>query len=147
MTNVVGMNAIVTIDEGGVTITPTHGVHGGTTRTIAWADVGGVTIAPAAFGARPKLMIAEKGGTPPSMVIVPVGKDEEFAALKAEMVRRVVGAGAPLLQPGDSVLVANGVDEGRRDSASLRAVHGTHLLVTLEDGTDRWVAREDVTRA
>ena len=135
------MNAVVTLDDGGVTITP---VHGGATKTIAWAAVGGVTIAPAAFGARPKLVIAEKGGASPSTVIIPVGKDEEFAAAKAEMVRRVVGAGAPLFQPGDSVVVSSA---GRRDSASLRAVHGTHLLVTLEDGTDRWVEREDVTHA
>lgn len=141
MTNVVGMNAIVMLDDNGVTVTQ---VHGGAMRTIAWTGVGGVTIAPAAFGARPKLVIAEKGGAEPVMVIVPMGKDEEFAALKAEMVRRVVGAGAPLLQPGDSVLVSK---EGRRDSASLRAVHGTHLLVTLEDGTDRWVERDEVTRA
>lgn len=144
MTNVVGMNAIVELDDAGVSITQ---VHGGETKTIAWSAVGGVTIAPAAFGARPKLVIAEKGGAAPSSVIVPVGKDEEFGALKAEMVRRVVGAGAPLLQPGDSVLVSNGATSGRRDSASLRAVHGTHLLVTLEDGTDRWVERDDVTRA
>ena len=141
MTNVVGMNAIVALEESGVTITQ---VHGGATKTIAWTDVGGVTIAPAAFGGRPKLVIAEKGGAAPSTVIVPMGKDEQFAALKAEMVRRVVGTGAPLFQPGDTVLVSN---EGRRDSASLRAVHGTHLLVTLEDGTDRWVERDDVTRA
>lgn len=141
MTNVVGMNAIVALDDGGVTVTQ---VHGGATKTIAWTEVGGVTIAPAAFGARPKLVIAAKGGGEPVMVIVPMGKDEDFAALKAEMVRRVVGAGAPLLQPGDAVLVANA---GRRDSASLRAVHGTHLLVTLEDGTDRWVERDEVTRA
>jgi hypothetical protein len=141
MTNVVGMNAIVTLDEAWVTISQ---VHGGATRTIAWGDVGGVTIAPAAFGARPKLVIAEKGGAAPSSIVIPFGKDEEFAALKAEMVRRVVGAGAPLLQPGDAVVVAN---SGRRDSASLRAVHGAHLLVTLEDGTDHWVDRDDVTRA
>ena len=135
------MNAIVTLDDAGVSITQ---VHGGDTRTIAWSDVGGVTIAPAAFGARPKLVIAEKGTAGPSTVIVPVGKDEEFGALKAEMVRRVVGVGAPLFQPGDAVVVAK---EGRRDSASLRAVHGTHLLVTMEDGTDRWVEREDVSHA
>jgi hypothetical protein len=141
MNKVVGMNAVVMLDDAGVMITQ---VHGGATKTIAWSDVGGVTIAPAAFGARPKLVVAEKGGGTPSTVIVPVGKDEEFAALKAEMVRRVVGAGAPLFQPGDSVVVANGA---RRDSANLRAVHGTHLLVTLEDGTDRWVEREDVSRA
>ena len=141
MTNGVGMNAIVSLDEAAVTITQ---VIGGATKTIAWTDVGGVTIAPAAFGARPKLVVAEKGGAVPSTVIVPVGKDEEFAALKAEMVRRVVGAGAPLFQPGDAVLVSS---EGRRDSASLRAVHGTHLLVTLEDGTDRWVDRDEVTHA
>jgi hypothetical protein len=141
MTKVVGMNSVVTLDDAGVTITP---VHVGETKTIAWSAVGGVTIAPAAFGARPKLVIAEKGGAPPSTVVVPAWKDEEFAALKAEMVRRVVGAGAPLFQPGDSVLVSS---PGRRDSASLRAVHGTHLLVTLEDGTDRWVERADVTHA
>jgi hypothetical protein len=141
MNKVVGMNAIVTLDDAGVTMSQ---VHGGATKTIAWSNVGGVSIAPAAFGARPKLVIAEKGGVAPSTVIVPVGKDEEFAALKAEMVRRVVGAGAPLFQPGDPVVVSNG---GRRDSASLRAVHGTHLLVTLEDGTDRWVERDDVRHA
>ena len=141
MTNVVGMNAIVSLADDGVTISQ---VRGDEARTIRWADVGGVTIAPAPFGVRPKLVIAEKGGAAPATVIVPVGKDEEFAALKAEMVRRVVGTGAPLFQPGDSVVVAT---EGRRDSASLRAVHGTHLLVTLEDGTDRWVERDDVTRA
>jgi hypothetical protein len=141
MNKVVGVNAFVMLDDAGVTITQ---VHGGAMKTIAWSDVGGVTIAPAAFGARPKLVVAEKGGATPSTVIVPVGKDEDFAALKAEMVRRVVGAGAPLFQPGDAVVVSNG---GRRDSASLRAVHGTHLLVTLEDGTDRWVEREDVSRS
>lgn len=141
MTNVVGMNAIVSLADDGVTISQ---IRGDDARTIRWGDVGGVTIAPAPFGARPKLVIAEKGGAAPSTVIVPVGKDEEFAALKAEMVRRVVGTGAPLFQPGDSVVVAA---DGRRDSASLRAVHGTHLLVTLEDGTDRWVERDEVTRA
>ena len=141
MTNVVGMNAIASLDDAGVTV---RQMHGDETRTIAWSDVGGVTIAPAVFGARPKLVIAEKGGAAPATVIVPVGKDEEFAALKAEIVRRVVGAGAPLLQPGDSLLVSR---DGRRDSASLRAVHGTHLLITLEDGTDRWVERDEVTRA
>lgn len=142
MTKVVGMNAVVTLDDGGVTITP---VHGGAPKAIAWSAVGGVTIAPATFGARPKLVIAEKGGGRPSTVIVPVGKDLDFAAAKAEMVRRVVGAGAPLFQPGDAIVVASG--GGRRDSASLRAVHGTHLLVTLEDGTDRWVEREEVRHA
>lgn len=141
MTKVGGMNAVVTLDDAGVTITP---IHGGAPKSIAWSAVGGVTIAPATFGARPKLVIAEKGGASPSTVIVPVGKDEEFAAAKAEMVRRVVGAGAPLFQPGDTVVVSS---DGRRDSASLRAVHGTHLLVTLQDGTDRWVEREDVTHA
>src|SRR5688500_9355116 len=110
MTNVVGMNAIVTLEDAGVTITQ---VHGGATKTMAWTDVGGVTIAPATFGGRPKRVIAEKGGGAPSTVIVPMGKDEEFAALKAEMVRRVVGTGAPLFQPGDTVVVAT---EGRRDS-------------------------------
>jgi hypothetical protein len=141
MTNVVGMNAIVSLDEACVTITQ---VHGGAARSIAWTDVGGVTIAPAPFGVRPKLVIAEKGGAAPATVIVPIGKDDEFAALKAEMVRRVVGTGAPLFQPGDAVVVST---DGRRDSASLRAVHGTHLLVTLEDGTDRWVERDEVSRA
>lgn len=142
MTKLVGMNAAVMLDDVGLTITP---MHLGETKTIAWSAVGGVTIAPATFGARPKLVIAEKGGGTPSTVIVPLGKDDEFAAAKAEMVRRVVGSGAPLFQPGDAVVVAT--RGGRRDSASLRAVHGTHLLVTLEDGTDRWVEREDVTRA
>ena len=91
MTNVVGMNAIASLDDAGVTV-----------------------------------------------------RQMQFAALKAEIVRRVVGAGAPLLQPGDSLLVSR---DGRRDSASLRAVHGTHLLIRLEDGTDRWVERDEVTRA
>lgn len=138
MTNLVGVNATVTLDEDGITIDP---LHLGERKSIGWRDVGGVTIAPAAFGARPKLVITEKGSSAPSFVVVPPGKEEAFAALKAEMVRRVVGAGAPLFQPGDSVVV------GRRDSASLRAVHGTHLLVTLEDGTDRWVERDDVSHA
>lgn len=141
MTKVVGVNATIMLDDESVTIVQ---AHGGGTKTIAWGAIGGVTIAPATFGARPKLVVAEKGSSSPAFVIVPMGKDAEFAALKAEMVRRVVGAGAPLFQPGDAVLVET---DGRRDSASLRAVHGTHLLVTLEDGTDRWVERADVTHA
>jgi hypothetical protein len=139
MTKVVGVNATITLGDETLTIAS---LHGGAVTTIEWNDVGGVTLAPAPFGVRPKLAILAKGSSTPTFVIVPMGKDAEFAALKAEIVRRVVGAGAPLFQPGDTVLVSN---EGRRDSASLRAVHGTHLLVTLPDGTDKWVEREDVS--
>jgi hypothetical protein len=162
-----GANATISLTHAGVTIK-----HALTRRekTIAWSDVGGVHLEPGNWLTRPKLFVITKreaqfAGSNFSLlrgaagkeaaqwfVVVPLGQDERFAALKDEIIRRVVHAKtnagaieASAFQPGDGVLVA--WSDGQRYAASLRAVEGAQLLVAFPNGSEHWVAREHVSRA
>jgi hypothetical protein len=83
-------------------------------------------------------------------VVVPMGQDQHFAALKDEIVRRatqeIMAANgyAPSMSPGDAVFVA--WSDGQRYSASLRAIHGKQALVAFPNGSEQRVDREYVSR-
>jgi len=160
-----GVSATITLDDNGVTIK-----HSLTRRskTIAWTDIGGVHIQAGSFLTRPKLFVVSKreaayansdfrllkdmAGSEAAdwFVVVPMGQDQHFAALKDEIVRRATqdilaanGIG-PSMSPGDAVLVA--WSDGQRYSASLRALHGKQALVVFPNGSEQWVGREHVSR-
>lgn len=160
-----GTNATISLHQGGVTIK-----HSLTRRekTIAWNDVGGACIKPGTFLTRPKLVVMTKrevayansnfevlkdaAGTQVAewFVVVPMGQDQHFAALKDEIVRRVTQdvmaahGYAPSMSPGDTVLVA--WSDGQRYPANLRALHGAQALVAFPNGSEQWVGREHVSR-
>ena len=156
-----GVNATIALSQSGVTIK-----HSLTRRekTIAWNDVGGVHLEPGNWLTRPKLFVITKkeaafagsdftilqraAGSEAAewFVVVPMGQDSQFAALKDEILRRASSAiVASALRPGDEILVA--WSDGQRYAASVRAVHGAQILVAFPNGTEHWVAPEHVSRA
>jgi hypothetical protein len=162
MTNFVlsGPNATIEIDHVGVTIK-----HSLTRREkkIAWSDVGGVHLEAGNWLTRPKLFVITKkeaaflrsnfrllqgaagGEAAEWFIVVPMGQDQQFAALKDEILRRASGVTTSAFQPGEGVLVA--WTDGQHYAARLRAVQGTQLLVAFPNGTEHWVGHEHVSRA
>jgi hypothetical protein len=156
-----GMNATIAISRAGVTIKQTITRR---EKTIAWDDIGGVHLDPGNWLKRPKLFVITKkeaafvssdfkilqhaAGSEVAdwFVVVPMGQDAHFAALKEEILRRASAAAVTkALQPGDGVLVA--WSDGQRYAASVRAVEGAQVLVAFPNGSEHWIAPEHVSRA
>jgi hypothetical protein len=102
-----GVNATIALDDAGVTLESTLF---GRTKKIPWDAVGGVHIEPGDGGARPNLLvvttidpavsksgvglIADREGEAASwFIVVPAGKEDEFATLCDEIRRRVSSEG------------------------------------------------------
>lgn len=166
MTTISGPNATVTVEEKSVTIQ-----HKLTRRkkTIAYADIGGVTIKEGNWLTRPKLFVLTKTevafatsgvkvlqrAVDPDewYVVVGVGQDAAFEALRSEICRRAgVARGLlPSQSPPAPWSIGDGVmvqwSDGNRYPARVNAVDAARALVAFPSGQQHWVPNEHLSRS
>lgn len=160
-----GTNGTVTIDAAGVTIQ--HSIYG-RTKTIPWAQVGGATVRPGTWLARPQFLVMTKlelaaiqsgsqfwesvAGKQAADWFIALAKETvpQWEALKSEINKQVAQgimngmAAEAAWKPGEDVLVR--WPDGQRYAGRLFAVEAAQLLVVFPNGTQQWVPREHVQR-
>lgn len=154
-----GVNGSVTLDEAGVHVK--HTIFG-KTKSIAWADVGGATMRPGTWLARPKFLVLTKvelalldsgsgfwegvAGREAADWFIAVSNEAQFRELVSVINARVAHAEvSKAWRPGASVLVA--WSDGQRYTGTLGAVEAEKLLVVFPNGSQHWVGRETVSLA